>query len=180
MIKTNSCNSKYLDPEGLQYLYLKLLNQFNNLINNYDISIIEKYGIKSGPTISRPKSDLKIGLPYFDTDLNKPIWWNGIKWVDNNGDDADLPHKGNSDIQPNANEVSVGYTYFNTDDNILYVSNGTTWEIVNCCGSIDDFVIWANLSGTVVSYDFYDYIGWSNTSDDSYTEVDDIEYWNNI
>jgi len=30
-----------------------------------------------------PKAD---GNSYFDTDLNKPIWWNGIGWVNSNGD----------------------------------------------------------------------------------------------
>lgn len=180
-INNSLCNAKYLDSEGLQYVYFQLLNKFNNIISNYNFEdIIKKYGIKYGPTISRPTTNLKIGLPYFDTDLNRPIWWNGNQWIDSCGDNADFLHRGNSSQQPNAKDVSVGFTYYNTDDKVLYVSNGETWEIVNCCGSIDDFVVWANINGNIVSYDFYDYIGWSNTSDDSYTEIDNIEYWNNI
>jgi hypothetical protein len=26
-----------------------------------------------------------IGRSYFDTDLGKPIWWNGTAWVDSSG-----------------------------------------------------------------------------------------------
>lgn len=29
------------------------------------------------------------GVPYFDTTLNKPIWWNGTEWVDSDSLDAD-------------------------------------------------------------------------------------------
>lgn len=44
----------------------------------------------SGKTANRPTSRLDnswqtIGLMYFDTTLNKPIWWNGTNWVDANG-----------------------------------------------------------------------------------------------
>lgn len=44
----------------------------------------------SGNTASRPTSKLTnnwqtIGLMYFDTTLNKPIWWNGTNWVDATG-----------------------------------------------------------------------------------------------
>ncbi len=39
---------------------------------------------KSGPSADRPKASevLRIGFMYFDTTLNKPIWWNGKVWVD--------------------------------------------------------------------------------------------------
>jgi len=42
---------------------------------------------KSGPTKDRPLPSemLKVGFMYFDTTLNKPIWWNGKNWVDYNG-----------------------------------------------------------------------------------------------
>lgn len=35
----------------------------------------------SGPTSGRPTSNLYVGQPYFDTDLNKPVYWNGSTWV---------------------------------------------------------------------------------------------------
>lgn len=33
-----------------------------------------------GTTTNRP-SNVSIGFQYFDTDLNRPIWWNGTEWV---------------------------------------------------------------------------------------------------
>lgn len=40
----------------------------------------------SGDSNSRPpKVNRFIGMQYFDTSLNKPIWWNGASWVDSNG-----------------------------------------------------------------------------------------------
>ena len=33
---------------------------------------------------NRPAS-ADIGTQYFDTTLNKPIWWNGSMWVDSDG-----------------------------------------------------------------------------------------------
>ena len=33
---------------------------------------------------NRPTS-ADIGTQYFDTTLNKPIWWNGSMWVDSDG-----------------------------------------------------------------------------------------------
>jgi hypothetical protein len=35
-----------------------------------------------GDTASRPSLNEANGQSYFDTDLNKPIWWNGTDWVD--------------------------------------------------------------------------------------------------
>ena len=31
------------------------------------------------------------GFQFFDTNINKPKWWTGSKWVDANGTDADVP-----------------------------------------------------------------------------------------
>lgn len=39
---------------------------------------------RGGTTAQRP-SNPKMYHPYFDTDLGKPIWWSGSKWVDSNG-----------------------------------------------------------------------------------------------
>jgi len=37
-----------------------------------------------GPTIDRPETPDNY-MMYFDTDLNKPIWYNGTDWVDSTG-----------------------------------------------------------------------------------------------
>lgn len=39
----------------------------------------------SGTTASRPTSAISAGYPYFDTTLNKPIWYTGSGWVDATG-----------------------------------------------------------------------------------------------
>lgn len=41
--------------------------------------------ILSGTTSQRP-TNVKIGSTYFDSSLNKPIWWNGTNWVDSSGE----------------------------------------------------------------------------------------------
>ena len=41
----------------------------------------------SGNTSNRPKF-ISEGVQYFDTTLNKPIWWTGTKWVDATGADV--------------------------------------------------------------------------------------------
>ena len=35
-----------------------------------------------GPSTSRPTEGLLVGQTYFDTTLNRPIWWNGDYWID--------------------------------------------------------------------------------------------------
>jgi hypothetical protein len=35
----------------------------------------------SGTTANRPTSRLFIGRPYFDTTLNRPIWYTGTNWI---------------------------------------------------------------------------------------------------
>jgi hypothetical protein len=34
-----------------------------------------------GPSSARPTEGLLIGQTYFDTTLNRPIWWNGEYWI---------------------------------------------------------------------------------------------------
>jgi len=42
----------------------------------------------AGPSANRPDLTEASGFSYFDTDLNKPIWYNGTKWVLSTGEDA--------------------------------------------------------------------------------------------
>jgi hypothetical protein len=35
----------------------------------------------AGPTASRPITGLQIGQQYFDTTINRPIWWTGTNWI---------------------------------------------------------------------------------------------------
>lgn len=42
----------------------------------------------SGTSVNRPTL-IKAGHKYFDTTINKPIWWNGTAWVDADGNNPD-------------------------------------------------------------------------------------------
>lgn len=50
-------------------------------------SIIKYNGgtISNGTLIVSRPTNVNVGFQYFDTDINKPIWWTGDKWVDANG-----------------------------------------------------------------------------------------------
>jgi parallel beta-helix repeat protein len=39
---------------------------------------------RTGNTSERPTGIIK-GFQYYDNQINKPIWWDGVKWVDSNG-----------------------------------------------------------------------------------------------
>ena len=67
----------------------------NKDINNYvDWTHDENWQIINklstfGNIAERPKLNSEIkGYQYFDTTLNKPIWWTGTKWVDATGADV--------------------------------------------------------------------------------------------
>ena len=42
-----------------------------------------------GPTSKRPTYNGPSSIPYFDTDLGKPVWYNGDEWVDADGASVD-------------------------------------------------------------------------------------------
>ena len=42
-----------------------------------------------GPTSDRPNYSEPSGVAYFDTDLGKPVWYNGDEWVDADGASVD-------------------------------------------------------------------------------------------
>ena len=53
--------------------------------NNGALKDIKFFGSASGT--DRP-TNVEKGFCFFDTNLNKPIWWTGTKWVDANGADV--------------------------------------------------------------------------------------------
>lgn len=52
------------------------------------VSAVSTAVVSSGTTSQRPTNFLYPGRIYFDTTLNKPIWYNGTRWVDNQGNDV--------------------------------------------------------------------------------------------
>lgn len=96
--KVNITNIQFL-AESLftkDYPYETKLNDINNIknLNKTNLSFIQNVGwiiagnkINFGTTEQRT-TNVPIGFEYFDTTLNKPIWWTGTKWVDSAGSDV--------------------------------------------------------------------------------------------
>ena len=81
-----------------------------------------KYGYnlrRVGETNNRPTTltDVDTGYIYYDTSINKPIYWNGSKWVDENNISIDALKFGTFEQKPTiaAHNISIGYKYFCTD-----------------------------------------------------------------
>lgn len=91
-------------------------------------SIGYKLANNKGSTTYRPTLDTTdTGFQYFDTTLNKTIWWNGTIWVDSMGLPADLI-RGNSTTQrPSLGENDYGYMYYDTILKKYITWNGNSW-----------------------------------------------------
>lgn len=64
-------------------------NKSNNALMIYTnkwkkVKTIDENLQESGSTLNRPVN-IQAGFLYFDTNLNKPIWWTGERWVDATG-----------------------------------------------------------------------------------------------
>jgi hypothetical protein len=59
----------------------------NKLIKLNENGTINRSFLNSfaGPTGGRPAMTVASGVAYFDTTIGKPIWFNGTRWVDANG-----------------------------------------------------------------------------------------------
>jgi len=53
----------------------------NKIKDNQDINLADN----AGTTASRPARSAASGIPFFDTTLGKPIWYDGTQWVDSTG-----------------------------------------------------------------------------------------------
>ena len=71
----------YNDPLLMNCLGLSI----TNVINSYTWDTLEIPIVLRGTTENRPTTNLFVGLQYFDTTLNKPIWYKGNGWVDSTG-----------------------------------------------------------------------------------------------
>lgn len=46
-----------------------------------------KFVTLNGPTANRPTSSI-LGQRFYDTTINKPVYWNGVTWKDSAGSNA--------------------------------------------------------------------------------------------
>ena len=78
---------------------------------------------KNRPTLANKENDK--GYQYFDTNLLKPIWWNGTSWIDSFKNPADAKKQGTTEERPSG--VQIGYIYKDTSLGKLILWDGTTW-----------------------------------------------------
>lgn len=65
------------------------LDQLTNVIRLYfaqvdnftQASVVPLYGITADRPVENLQAPLPIGLYYFDTTINRPIFWNGTNWI---------------------------------------------------------------------------------------------------
>ena len=108
------------------YHKLLALNEINvELVSQVDALQQTVYSFfLSGATANRP-DDMELGIAFFDTDLDKPIWWDGTKWIDSEGNPADARHSGTTAQRPTG--VKAGFMYYDTTIGKVLNYNGTSW-----------------------------------------------------
>ena len=83
-----------------------------------------------GTTVERPtnvsSASVFNGVPYFDIDLNRPIWWKGSQWIDSSGNPADALKTGTTEQRPTG--VQIGFIYKDTTLDQLAVWDGIEWK----------------------------------------------------
>lgn len=110
---------------GSTYSTINSEDSINSAIGKLEAGIKSLTTNSYGDTESRPSDNITVGYKYFDTTLNKPMWWNGTKWVDYNGNPADAKTSGTTSERPS--DVNVGFQYFDTEINSPVYWNGNEW-----------------------------------------------------
>lgn len=68
-----------------------------------------------GTTNNRPVDGLVAGVDFYDTSIKKHIWWDGKRWINQDGVAVDK-NSGTFANKPTVTEgLYVGYCYFCTD-----------------------------------------------------------------
>lgn len=78
---------KYIDYEDIPTLNMvaNLGGVFIEYIKGKPVISGDMYVSKMGTTQERPANIINKGFQYFDTTINKPIYWDGSKWIDATG-----------------------------------------------------------------------------------------------
>lgn len=115
----------YRTADALQNVSLSRYYRNAIVAIDAEATLFDNY-LKKGSTEKRPtlKSNNK-GFVYFDTTLNKNITWNGLKWIDENGNPADAKKQGTTEERPS--NVQIGYIYKDTSLGKLIIWNGSAW-----------------------------------------------------
>lgn len=132
----NDIGFMYFDDDIYKPIFLKEIKGNGDVIWTDANGFNADYN-KIGTTEIRPilASNDK-GFEYFDTTINKPIWWNGTEWVDSEGNNADSIPITSGTFANKPTGVDIGYAYFCTDRQttegstngiMIYYKGSNTW-----------------------------------------------------
>lgn len=119
----------YLTDTNLNIISKFNGNQFYDIKNDF-LKLKTSKGIKN-IQIANSVADLKtlddsnIGTMLFYKNL--PTWWNGIKWVNNNGYNSEYPTKGTTTKRPTLASTDEGFEYYDSTLKKKILWNGTEW-----------------------------------------------------
>jgi hypothetical protein len=89
LITTSKAPALALTPTQFSQVHFDLLNaQLRVYFNTLDAANVQTQQAvntlstpSSGTTALRPTTSLQVGQFYFDTSINRPIWWTGTNWI---------------------------------------------------------------------------------------------------
>ena len=119
---------QYDEENASTFIFNRIYSSPNILTYANDVQTVthlEISRISRGTMAQRPVPFKHEYPQYFDTTLNKPIYYNGIKWLDSNGNDADVKYSGTTEQRPT--DINIGFQYFDTTLNKSVWWNGTEW-----------------------------------------------------
>ena len=87
----------------------------------------ERESIDFSTLSSQEKSDLSLGMIYFDSDLRKPVVYNGSYWTYFDGWNVEYLRSGTTAQRPILNANQVPFQYYDTDLKKFINWNGTAW-----------------------------------------------------
>lgn len=98
------------------------------------------YIINKGTTAERPTglSSIHAGLQYYDTDLKRPIWWNGEAWTDANGVPLDSSNIATYSLEVNDNADENSLNYKNNNVVLNTKSNNNTIKLIQSEDNTDN------------------------------------------
>lgn len=86
----SGCTSVLITQNSTVLVDKNVYNTENRIVSDTETYVINRSGLYNQIGANRPTLSLiDAGFQYFDTDLGKPIYWQGTKWVDSTG--ADIP-----------------------------------------------------------------------------------------
>lgn len=118
-IATNDISQRIKLEDKLLEIFINRTDNCIIKVNKYNINrgitnyIKELYKGTNNPTLP----SIYKGYTYFNTNLNKTLYWNGSKWVDENNISIDALKFGTFEQKPTiaAHNIPIGYKYFCTD-----------------------------------------------------------------